>query len=187
MIDFIDSITHSTSKEEKHAGNRDMVDLLEIVLKYYYHPDMKGSNSIKAVLPAILNSSARIRKKYSRPIYGKDIKSENYTPDEAIAWIEPGDDGKVKNPYKCLKDIASFLEVSEAELNEYEAISEETKTEGNDETIANGGAALAAYTKLQFADEKWTKAIEKALCRYCELDTMSMVFIWEYFHEMTGV
>lgn len=187
LIAFIDSITHSTSKEEKHVGNRDMVDLLEIVLKYYYHPDMKGSNSIKAVLPAILNSSAKLREKYSRPIYGKDIKSENYTPDEAIAWIEPGDDGKVKNPYKCLKDIASFLEVSEAELNEYEVISEETKTEGNDETIANGGAALAAYTKLQFADEKWTKAIEKALYRYCELDTMSMVFIWEYFHEMTGV
>ena len=188
LIDFIDSITHGTRKERNgHKGNRDMVDLLDIILKYYYHPDMKGSNSIKAVLPAILNSSARIREKYSRPIYGKDIKSKNYTPDEAIAWIEPGDDGKVKNPYKCLKDIASFLEVSEAELNEYEAISEETKTEGNDETIANGGAALAAYTKLQFADEKWTEAIAKALYRYCELDTMSMVFIWEYFHEMTGV
>lgn len=191
LVSFIDSITHATRKEQNaglhHVGKRDMVDLLEIVLRYYYHPDMKGSNSIKAVLPAILNSSAKLREKYSRPIYGKEIKSENYTPDEAIAWIEPGDDGKVKNPYKCLKDIASFLEVSEAELNEYEAISEEDRAEGSDDTIANGGAALAAYTKLQFSDEKWTKAIEKALYRYCELDTMSMVFIWEYFHEMTGV
>lgn len=30
------------------------------------------------------------------------------------------------------------------------------------------------------------KALKEALLRYCELDTMSMVFIWEYFHEMTG-
>ena len=29
------------------------------------------------------------------------------------------------------------------------------------------------------------KALEKALLRYCELDTMSMVFIWEFFREMT--
>lgn len=26
----------------------------------------------------------------------------------------------------------------------------------------------------------------KAQLRYCELDTMSMVFIWEYFKEMTS-
>lgn len=55
------------------------------------------------------------------------------------------------------------------------------------EQIANGGAALAAYTKLQFTNEAETKAMAEALLRYCELDTMSMVFIWEYFHEMTGV
>lgn len=188
LIAFIDSITHGTRKERNgHKGKRDMVDLLDIVLKYYYHPDMKGSNSIKAVLPAILNSSAKLREKYSRPIYGKEIKSCNYTPEEAMAWIETDEDNKVKSPYKCLNDIASFLGISEEEMNLYETRSEEGKAEDYNETIANGGAALAAYTKLQFADEKWTTAIEKALYRYCELDTMSMVFIWEYFHEMTGV
>ena len=31
------------------------------------------------------------------------------------------------------------------------------------------------------------KGRAEALLRYCELDTMSMVFIWEYFHEMTGM
>lgn len=188
LIDFIDSITHSTSKEEKHVGNRDMVDLLLIVLNYYYHPSMKGSNSIKAVLPAILNSSAKLREKYSRPIYGKEITSINYTPEEAFSWITTNPDGTVDNPYHHLKEIASFLGVSQNELEQYDNTSTENDTadEGMKD-IQNGGAALAAYTKLQFADEKWTKAIEKALYRYCELDTMSMVFIWEYFHEMTGV
>lgn len=32
-----------------------------------------------------------------------------------------------------------------------------------------------------------TDALSKALLRYCELDTMSMVFIWEYFnHEINS-
>lgn len=32
-----------------------------------------------------------------------------------------------------------------------------------------------------------TEVLKQALYRYCELDTMSMVFIWEFFHEMTGI
>ncbi len=187
LMDFIDAITYRHGGKNKIHGPREMVDLLEIVKDYYYHPSMKGSNSIKAVLPAILNSSQAIREKYSKPIYGSEIHSENYTPDEAIAWIDFGPDGKVENPYKGLKDIADFLEVSEEELKQFDsdwAEKAEENSSNRNASIANGGAALAAYTKLQFSDEAWTKALEKALYRYCELDTMSMVFIWEYFHEM---
>lgn len=183
LISFIDEITHSTGKEadagNEHVGKRDMVDLRKIVLQYYYHPDMKGSNSIKVVLPAILNSSKAIQEKYSLPIYGTVIKSENFT-DSPKAWISFGPDGKVENPYKHLDTIASFLEVTPEELERFDTAQQ------LDESIANGGAALAAYTKLQFSDAECTKALKEALLRYCELDTMSMVFIWEYFHEMTG-
>ena len=184
LVSFIDEITHATGKEaaagNEHVGKRDMVDLCRIVKRYYYHPDMKGSNSIKVVLPAILNSSTAIREKYSRPIYGTVIKSDNFT-DSPKAWISFGPDGKVENPYKHLDTIASFLEVTPEELERFD-----TAHEIADESIANGGAALAAYTKLQFSDAECTKALKEALLRYCELDTMSMVFIWEYFHEMTG-
>lgn len=163
-----------------------MVDLLELVKKYYYHPDMKGSNSIKVVLPAILNSSTSIRQKYEKPIYGSEIVSLNICrPEEAISWITTGPDGKVENPYKHLDEIASFLGVSTSQLQAFDDAVAEESAENVDGTIANGGAALAAYTKLQFSDSRWTDAIAKALLRYCELDTMSMVFIWEYFHEMT--
>ena len=34
--------------------------------------------------------------------------------------------------------------------------------------------------------EHYANQMKEALLRYCELDTMSMVFIWEYFHEMTS-
>jgi len=183
LISFIDDITHSTDKEAKagneHVGKRDMVDLCRIVKQYYYHPDMKGSNSIKVVLPAILNSSKAIQEKYSQPIYGTVIKSENFTGSPK-AWISFGPDGKVENPYKHLDTIASFLEVTPEELERFDTAKQ------LDESIANGGAALAAYTKLQFSDAECTEALKEALLRYCELDTMSMVFIWEYFHEMTG-
>ena len=57
-----------------------MIDMCELVKRYYYHPFMKGSNSIKAVLPAILNSSKYLQDKYSQPIYGAQggIVSLNY-------------------------------------------------------------------------------------------------------------
>ena len=175
LMDFIDSITHCGN----HRGERDMVDLLEVVKRYYYHPDMKGSNSIKVVLPAILNSSKAIQRKYEQPIYGTLIPSGHFK-NNPKAWISYGPDGKVENPYKQLDEIATFLNVTQEELEAFD------DNYGLDESIANGGAALAAYTKLQFSNEQCTKALEEALLRYCELDTMSMVFIWEYFHEMVS-
>ena len=180
LMDFIDSITHYKEGKVEIVGPRDMVDLLEIVRKYYYHPSMKGSNSIKVVLPAILNSSKAIQAKYSKSIYGSVIPSQNFKGGVTKAWISYGPDGKVENPYKHLDSIATFLGVTDDELERFDAT---YKPEG--ESIANGGAALAAYTKLQFSTPAEAKALAEALLRYCELDTMSMVFIWEYFHEMT--
>ena len=181
LIKFIDSITHPARKEkEGNPGPRDMVDLLDIILRFYYHPSMKGSNSIKVVLPAILNSSKTIQKKYSQPIYGDKIHSENFKDGDTKKWITYKEDGTVENPYHLLDSIASFLGVTDEELEHFDS---SYVQEG--EQIANGGAALAAYTKLQFTSAAETKALSKALYRYCELDTMSMVFIWEYFNEMT--
>ena len=181
LMDFIDSITHYKVGCTEVAGPRDMVDLLVMVRRYYYHPIMKGSNSIKVVLPAILNSSKAIRRKYEQPVYGSLIHSCNFDAASAKAWITYDADGKVENPYKHLDTIASFLQVTPDELERFD-----TSRQMADESIANGGAALAAYTKLQFSDEVCTDALAQALLRYCELDTMSMVFIWEYFREMTS-
>ena len=179
LMDFIDSITHYKDGKAEVAGPRDMVDLLEVVRKYYYHPSMKGSNSIKVVLPAVLNSSKAIQAKYSKPIYGSLIPSQNFKDGATKRWIHINPDGSVENPYHLLDSIATFLGVFDKEL---ELFDENYKPEG--EQIANGGAALAAYTKLQFSTPAEAKALAEALLRYCELDTMSMVFIWEYFQEM---
>ena len=172
LQDFIDSITHYEEEKVKYAGDRDMVDLADVVLKYYFHPIMGGSYSIKVVLPSVLNSSEFIKNKYSQPIYGtSEMTSQNLS--DPKVWIEYGEDGMVKNPYKLLPPIASYLGI-DADLNELEL--KET------ESVANGGAALAAYAKMQFSDETMSEALVKALLTYCELDTLAMVFIWEYFY-----
>ena len=166
LISFIESITK--------GGPRAMVDLAELVLKYYYHPLMKGSYSIKVVLPSVLNSSEYIKSRYSKAIYGTDeMKSLNL---KDKVWIKYDEDGTtVLNPYKLLDPVSSYLNMTEEDMEKMETLGEE-------ETIANGGAALAAYSKLQFTDETMTDALEKALLCYCELDTLAMVFIWEYFY-----
>ena len=48
--------------------------------------------------------------------------------------------------------------------------------------IADGGAAMTAYALLQFYNitEVESKHIYEGLLRYCELDTIAMVMIWEY-------
>ena len=173
LCDFIKSITKSVgSSVETWEGERCMVDMWELVKRYYYDPYTHGSNSIKYVLPAILNSSEYLQKKYSNPIYGnKDgIKSLNF---DNWTWIEMKD-GKVVDPYKRLPKM--FQDASDKTMNLLSV----------DDELANGGAALTAYGKLQFSEisEYEKKELQKALLKYCELDTLAMVMIFEAWREM---
>lgn len=183
LIAFINSITH---EGKERIGERDMIDLREVVMKFYYcYNQMHGSNSIKQVLPAVLNSSEYLKEKYSKKIYGNLIHSENIEAKDALAWIQKKDDdpNTMENPYHLLPSVAKYLDMTDEQVWKLE----DAQTEWDDDemTVANGGAALTAYSKLMFCDVKMDQALRKALLRYCELDTMAMVFIWEYFlHEI---
>jgi len=170
LCQFILSITKS--KKEKREGPRNMIDMLELVKRYYYDPLMKGSNSIKQVLPAILNSSKYLQEKYSQPIYGGEggIFSFNF---KDWKWIEISN-GKVMDPYKLLPKM--FQDVSD---KDFELLF------GSDE-LKEGGAALTAYARMQFEEmsDYERKEIEKALLKYCELDTLAMVMIYEGWRDM---
>lgn len=54
LIEWMRTITYKKDKVDGWIGDRNMVDLCEIIKSFYYHPATKGSNSIKQVLPAIL-------------------------------------------------------------------------------------------------------------------------------------
>lgn len=154
-----------------------MVDLLELVKYYFYHPRMGGSNSIKEVLPAVLNESKYLQTKYAKPIYGNEIPSFNF---KNMVWIEWEEDGRtVKNPYKLLPPIFAELEADE-QTHQW------IKSSGLDR-LADGGAAMTAYSILQGLEDKTLvrNSLESALLKYCELDTLAMVLIWEYWkHEI---
>ena len=51
----------------------------------------------------------------------------------------------------------------------------------NEPELKNGGAALVAYAKMQFEDmsDYERGELETALLKYCELDTLAMVMIYE--------
>ncbi|KYZ75534.1 hypothetical protein AXX12_12535 [Anaerosporomusa subterranea] len=173
LCHFIRTITQSVGgSEAQWNGVRNMIDMCELVKRYYYSPAMKGSNSIKQVLPSILNSSRFLQEKYSKPIYGAQggITSLNYNN---WKWIEFVDD-RVKDPYKLLPKM--FQDVSE---KDFELLSDS-------EDLNNGGAALTAYARLQFEEmtDYERKEIHQALLKYCELDTLAMVMIYEAWKDM---
>jgi hypothetical protein len=131
LIDFITTITHGAN----HSGERDMIDMLELVKKYYYHPLMSGSNSLKYVLPAVLNSSEYIQQRYSQPIYGKnsEVKSRNF--EDGWVWLKKDGQGKILSPYKHLPPL--FENITDDQIEDFLMRSE----------IQDGGAAMTAYAK----------------------------------------
>jgi hypothetical protein len=170
---FIRSITTSTKDStEQWIGPRSMVDLRDLVLRYYYAPETQGSNSIKQVLPAVLNTSTCLRRKYAQPIYGRgcDIPSLNMDP---IAWIHEEADGRVKDPYRLLPPLFD------------ESIRRDVERLLNEEELRDGGAAMVAYARMQFEEMSQGErdAIQAGLLRYCELDTLAMVMLYEAWRE----
>ena len=135
LCSFIRTITTPVNKsKEWEAGPRNMIDMCELVKRYYYDPATKGSNSIKQVLPAILNNSRFLQEKYANPIYGADggIPSLNY---RNWKWIEYVED-RVIDPYKLLPNM--FQDISE---KDFAVLSD------SDE-LCDGGAALTAYARM---------------------------------------
>jgi hypothetical protein len=151
-------------------GDRAMVDLCKLAEKAFFHPDTKGSNSIKKVLPAILKCSSKLQERYSQPIYGapNGIQSLNFSNENGFAWLSVKN-GVVSDPYAILKEYAQEM-LPEGVVDE---------EEGNTSIISAGGAAATAYARLQFESltEESRERIKSALLRYCELDTLAMVMI----------
>ncbi len=175
LCEFIKSITQPTGKlaGDWAAGPRNMVDLHHIVSRYYYDPATNGSISIKYVLPATINSSNFLREKYSKPVYGSinGIPSRNFSDQ---IWVVDDGNGNYRDPYKLLPPL--FTDES---AEDYAAIMAMDK-------INDGGAAMTAYCKLQFEDipEEARAAVESALLKYCELDTLAMVMIYEAWRDV---
>ncbi len=174
LSDFIRSITKYEQDGSKVQGERCMVDLLEMVKRFYYSPWTGGSNSLKYVLPAVLNESAWLQKKYGVPVYGaaNGIPSLNYHDQ---VWVKKDSAGAVLDPYKLLPKV--FEDMTD---RDFELLGAE------DDELREGGAAMMAYARMQFSemDDRERDKVKEALLRYCELDTLAMVMLYEGWREM---
>lgn len=174
LMKFIESITVLRDKVKKdkiiRKGDRAMIDMCQTIKDFYYNPHTKGSNSIKAVLPAIFSSSEYVINKYSKPNGQINMTSKNFKEDKV--WIKLDENNKVLDPYKSLPKPHADHDDS------FELI-------GEIDEINNGGAALTAYGRTQYTDmdEQERNQIREALLKYCELDTLAMVMIYEHFIE----
>ncbi|WP_026837376.1 DUF2779 domain-containing protein [Gillisia sp. JM1] len=173
LLDFIETISHNTEKNAKSwRGERDMIDLQKTVVNYYYDPSTGGSNSIKAILPAVLTSSEYLQEKYQQPLSNLGVTSNNFDNSHVFLKME---NGTPISPYKALPPIFEGWDNEQLE-QVADSLSE----------IKDGGAALFAYGKLQFPEvmQEEREAIRNGLLRYCELDTLAMVMIYEFFREV---
>lgn len=169
LIAFLKSISYSSKNStETWIGERDMVDLRKVVLHFYYNPLTNGSNSLKYILPAILNTSEFLKEKYSKPLSEISITSTNFSDDHI--WLH-FKNSQVINPYQLLPKLFAEWDLEKIE-----------DTISDLDTIADGGAALTAYSKLQFTDMSQDERSElrKSLLKYCELDTLAMVMLYEH-------
>ncbi|MEO2173743.1 MAG: DUF2779 domain-containing protein, partial [bacterium] len=163
LVEFIDTLVDDDSP-------RAMIDQQKLVIRYYYSVHMDKSNSIKDVLPAVLNESKFLRDYYSKPYSGLSIKDK-------VFCVE-GDEGEIVNPYKLLDpigldDIPDPIEIEDSGISK-------------NETISEGGSAMMAWARMQFddvTDEKREDTFQ-ALLRYCELDTLAMVIIHQHWQSV---
>jgi hypothetical protein len=136
-----------------------------------------GRSSIKKVLPAALRQSDHLKERYSRPVYGTaEMPSLNF-PAGWLWWHAA--DGGVRDPYTLLEQLLSDTKLDGEARGEDEA----------SEFVANGGAAMLAYADLQRRDVPAAERLrlEGQLLRYCELDTLAMVMVYEALREWVRV
>ena len=169
LLDFIKYICTPTKNHigEWIKGPKSMIDMFQLVVSLYYSPYSKGSNSIKYILPSVINDSQYLKDKYKEKIYGTDlIPSKNF---KNHSWLN----NNSNDPYQSLPPI--FQNIKKNSPSEISTFN----------NLDDGGAAMTAYGFLQFSNtnDDLRKKIEDALLRYCELDTMAMVIIFEHFLE----
>ena len=154
LIAWIERIIQRRDSSHQHPPY--VADLSRQVKNFYYNRKMESSLSIKEVLHSVMKMSSPLKNLYARPYY-----STNF---DGIVWWQKGAGGKLRNPYQLLE--------------EYQA----NQPEQRGEAVQRGTQAMVAYGHLMSgqinAGEE--ERVRKALYRYCELDTLAMLMIYQH-------
>lgn len=128
-----------------------LADLSRMVKSHYYNSQMQDSLSIKDVLQSVMTVSPRLKELYSQPYSSSNFKS--------MIWWQPGSDDQARSPYRLI-----------------------TKNEEKVQDVRRGTEAMVVYSKLLSEDltKEQRQAYKKALLRYCEVDTLAMLMIYQH-------
>jgi hypothetical protein len=172
LVEFIGTLIGSTEQPGR------LVDMgRPLVARTAFFPGTDGRSSIKKVLQALLAQSEYLRERYSQPVYGTvELPSRNFR--EWTWWQQK--DGHVVDPYLLLGQL-----LPDPELDRVARQEEEDEASA---FVANGGAAMVAYGQLQRRDlePEERERLERQLKRYCELDTLAMVMVYEALRDWVG-
>ena len=132
------------------------LDLCDISRRHYYDPGMKGSHSIKVVLPvAWKNPSVRAL----FPEYAKDRHGN-----------------PAVNPYDALPAL-TLLDRNPSAITQLAELEEL-------DIVKDGTGAMRAYEHIRYGLGAGNPAVRedvrRQLLRYCQLDTAAMVMIWKH-------
>jgi len=156
LVSWVDRNWGTNAKTKKTAVKSERcLDLVVISRGHFYDPAMKGSHSIKKVLPVVWKNPAiqKLFPKYAVDQHGQPVKS----PYDALPALTLQDS----------KDNALDL----SKLDDLDV-------------VKNGPGAMLAYEHVRYGlaagDQAARKSIRRQLMRYCELDTAAMVMVWKY-------
>ena len=93
-------------------------------------------------------------------------------------WFKTDSKWDVIDPYKQLPKIFDGVDLNKLDFSLM-----------NGDDLADGGAAMTAYAKMQFTEMSDDEhgALRSALLKYCELATLAMVMLYEHWIEITGL
>jgi hypothetical protein len=138
---------------------------------YYLDPATKGSNSIKKILPSVIQQSTFLQQKYGqKDLYGRNLTIKSLNFDNQTWIVKQGQ--SYLNPYDLLGNPLGLTQQKLEELEELNDSSIEIK---------NGAMAIIAYSFVQNNNLtlQEVNTYRNALLRYCELDTLAMVMVFE--------
>lgn len=152
--------------QQKGYDNPELMDWLKDIVKFDKDTPGKLVDMNRMTLEFYFHPKMKGRTsiKYVLPAVLSATKSPNiekwlkkFTPD--LDLLSRDDEDIIENPYKNLPN-------------------------DNGINVSEGTGAMRGYTELLYGDENRKADYETALFRYCKLDTLAMVIIWEHWETL---
>ncbi|MCW9706804.1 DUF2779 domain-containing protein [Fodinibius salsisoli] len=146
-------IDHIVNRKDSKHPQPPYVADLSRQVKHFYY-NSQMENSLS--IKDVLQS-AMSQSAFLKEKYSKPYRSHNY---DDIVWWQPNGDGGAQNPYTILKESSKGA-------------------------VKRGTEAMVLYGKLIAGgmSKKEKQASRQSLLRYCELDTLAMVMIYEHWKQ----